>query len=172
MSIQSLLFSILQLLLVVVLLISFIYILHLLLRRILKTGAEGESVWNWSYSIFFSALLFSSGLLFKETGMATLSVVKILERGASQNSLAFEIIKYALYFTGMGIICLIIIIALTSYLFFIIRKEGILTSIANNDFSGLIFYGVGIITFTLISLGYFRQILEYMIPYPSIPGFN
>lgn len=172
MSIQSLLFSILQLLLVVVLLISMIYVLHLLLRRILKTGEDGKNVWNWSYAIFFSALFFSSGLLFKETGMATLSVVKILERDPSQSSLPLDTFKYALYFTGMGIMCLLIIVALTSYLFFIIRKEGILTSIANNDLSGMFFYGVGIITFTLISLGYFRQILEYMIPYPSIPGFN
>ncbi|MBK9488860.1 MAG: hypothetical protein IPO07_08720 [Haliscomenobacter sp.] len=172
MPIQALLFSIAQFLLIVIILITFTYVLNRLLIRAIKSNGDGDVKASLSYGLFFSSLFFSAGMVFKEIGMAGLSVLQVLERGGAQVALVSEMGKYVLYFMGIGLVCLFLVIALSSYLYFLIRKVGILTSIARDDSSGSIFFSVGVVTFTLISLGYLRQILEYFIPYPSVPGFG
>jgi cytochrome bd-type quinol oxidase subunit 1 len=172
MPIQALLFSIAQFLLIVILLITFTYVLNLFLTRALKTNGAGDVKASLSYGLFFSSIFFSAGMVFKEIGMAGLSVLQVLERGGDQVALVSEMGKYVLYFIGIGLICLFLVVALSSHLYYLIRKVGILTSVSNNDYSGSIFFSTGVVTFTLISLGYLRQILEYFIPYPSVPGFN
>lgn len=172
MPIQALLFSIAQFLLIIILLITFTYVLNRLLIRAINSNGDGDVKASLSYGLFFSSLFFTAGMVFKEIGMAGLSVLQVLERGGAQVALVSEMAKYVLYFMGIGLVCLFVVIALSSYLYFLIRKVGILTSIAQDDSSGSIFFSVGVITFTLISLGYLRQILEYFIPYPSVPGFG
>lgn len=172
MPIQAFLFSIAQFLLIVILLITFSYLLNLLLKRALKTSGEEDAKSKVSYTLFFSALFFAAGMVFKEIGAAGLSVLRLLAGGWAEGSALAEMAKFLLYFIGIGLVCFFLVVALSAYFYFLIRKVGILSSVANDDVSGSIVFGVNVVVFTLISLGYLRQILEYLVPYPGGAGFN
>lgn len=169
---QSLFFSTAQFLFIVILLISFSYVMNQLLVGTIKAKGQTEVKASRAYALFFGVLFFAAGMVFKEIGAAGISVLQVLERKGAQVALLSETTKYLVYFIGIGVFALLLIISLSSYLFFLNRKVGILSSVANDDLSGSIIFGINVIVFTLISLVFLRQILEYIVPYPGGAGFN
>jgi hypothetical protein len=167
----QLLLSILQLLLPIFLLIAFGYLLYRLFSSGLRRhGATGEP-WSISFALFFSAVFFTCGMLLKEAGTALFAAVQILQKQGAGEALLLESGRYALYFVGISILSLLLILGLTAYLFALLRKKGILQAIAADDYASVVFCCAAMLTFTLLSLGYVRQFMELLVPYPELPGF-
>jgi hypothetical protein len=120
------------------------------------------------------AVLFISGaLLIGEAAISLQTMTKVLSEIYHGNDLLFKEVSYASVFVFITI-CMVFVIMWISIMLYSLLSKGnyVILEVVNNNYNALILFIGLILTFTLALKAGLTPLLEYLIPYPTIPFYN
>ena len=167
---QTLIFSLIEIGISILLGVLILYLSYKLIDKLIKDKFKIKND-NISYSIFVSSVLFSVAYLISGIKSPILNSIKLLIDNPDYSGIiVLDGLKYSLLFISIIIITIVVVIFLSIFLFTIMTKDiDEFKEIKNNNIAIAIITATLVIAISLLVKESVYLLLESFVPYPDIP---
>ena len=167
---QTLIFSLIEIGISILLGVLILYLSYKLIDKLIKDKFKIKND-NISYSIFVSSVLFSVAYLISGIKSPILNSIKLLLDNPDYSGIiVLDGLKYSILFISIIIITIVVVIFLSIFLFTIMTKDiDEFKEIKNNNIAIAIITATLVISISLLVKESVYLLLESFVPYPEIP---